>query len=106
MRHPHYARTLAGCGRVSSAGQSLEVRWTEQAKCLGGTSFAPSTMTEQGLEYTFSGGYAKNPKTQALTLHNDKTNTIADICRTLRIGRTTLYRYLAEGRTDAWQLPE
>jgi DNA invertase Pin-like site-specific DNA recombinase len=45
-------------------------------------------------------------KTQALTLHNDKTNTIADICRTLRIGRTTLYRYLAEGRTDARQLPE
>ncbi len=45
-------------------------------------------------------------KTQALTLHNDKTNTIADICRTLRIGRTTLYRYLAEGRTDARRLPE
>src|SRR5512147_2348491 len=45
-------------------------------------------------------------KTQALTLHNDKTNTIADICRTLRIGRTTRYRYLAEGRTDARQLPE
>jgi DNA invertase Pin-like site-specific DNA recombinase len=45
-------------------------------------------------------------KTQALTLHDDKTNTIADICRTLRVGRTTLYRYLAEGRTDARQLPE
>jgi len=45
-------------------------------------------------------------KAQALTLHNDKTNTIADICRTLRIARTTLYRYLAEGRTDARQLPE
>ena len=45
-------------------------------------------------------------KTQARTLHNDKTNTIADICRTLRIGRTTLYRYLAEGRTNARQLPE
>jgi DNA invertase Pin-like site-specific DNA recombinase len=45
-------------------------------------------------------------KSQALTLHDDKTNTIADICRTLRIGRTTLYRYLAEGRTNARQLPE
>ena len=45
-------------------------------------------------------------KTQALTLHGDKTNTIADICRTLRVGRTTLYRYLAEGGTDARQLPE
>jgi DNA invertase Pin-like site-specific DNA recombinase len=45
-------------------------------------------------------------KTQARTLYNDKANTIADICRTLRIGRTTLYRYLAEGRTDARQLPE
>ena len=29
-------------------------------------------------------------KSQALTLHDDKTNTIADICRTLRIGRTAL----------------
>jgi DNA invertase Pin-like site-specific DNA recombinase len=45
-------------------------------------------------------------KTQARTLYNDKANIIADICRTLRIGRTTLYRYLAEGRTDARQLPE
>jgi hypothetical protein len=39
-------------------------------------------------------------------LHNDRTNTVADICRTLRIGRTTLYRYLAEGRTGARQLPD
>jgi DNA invertase Pin-like site-specific DNA recombinase len=45
-------------------------------------------------------------KTRARTLYNDKANTIADIRRTLRIGRTTLYRYLAEGRTDARQLPE
>ncbi len=45
-------------------------------------------------------------KAQALTLHQDKTNTIADICRTLRIGRTTLYRYLAEGRPGARLLPE
>jgi DNA invertase Pin-like site-specific DNA recombinase len=34
-------------------------------------------------------------KAQALTLHKDKSNTINDICRTLRIGRSTLYRYLA-----------
>jgi DNA-directed RNA polymerase specialized sigma24 family protein len=34
----------------------------QQAKCLGGMSSAPSAMTEQGLEYTLSGGYAKNPK--------------------------------------------
>ena len=45
-------------------------------------------------------------KSRALTLHDDKTNTIADICRTVRIGRTTLYRYLAESRTNARQLPE
>ena len=30
--------------------------------------------------------------TQAL--YNDKTNSIADICRTLRISRATLYRYI------------
>lgn len=35
-------------------------------------------------------------RAQALTLHKDKTNTINDICRTLRIGRSTLYRYLAQ----------
>ena len=31
---------------------------------------------------------------QALTLYNDKTNTIDDICRTLNISRATLYRYV------------
>jgi len=35
-------------------------------------------------------------RAQALTLHKDKSNTISDICRTLRIGRSTLYRYLAQ----------
>lgn len=30
----------------------------------------------------------------AKTLHNDKTNSIAEICHTLGISRTTLYRYL------------
>lgn len=45
-------------------------------------------------------------RAQALTLHKDRSNSIADICRTLRIGRTTLYRYLAEGRTGARQLPD
>src|SRR5512135_152598 len=30
----------------------------------------------------------------AQALYNDKTNPIADICRTLRISRATLYRYL------------
>src|SRR5512135_859947 len=34
-------------------------------------------------------------KTQiAQALYQDKTNAIADICRTLRISRTTLYRYV------------
>jgi hypothetical protein len=33
---------------------------------------------------------------QALTLYKDKSNTIDDICRTLRVGRSTFYRYLAE----------
>ena len=31
---------------------------------------------------------------QAQTLYNDKTNTIDDICRTLKISRATLYRYV------------
>jgi DNA invertase Pin-like site-specific DNA recombinase len=31
---------------------------------------------------------------QALTLYNDKTNTIDEICRTLNISRATLYRYI------------
>jgi DNA invertase Pin-like site-specific DNA recombinase len=33
---------------------------------------------------------------QALTLYEDKSNTIDEICRTLRIGRTTLYRYVGK----------
>ncbi|HMB07613.1 MAG TPA: recombinase family protein [Isosphaeraceae bacterium] len=37
-------------------------------------------------------------RAQALTLYQDKSNTIDDICRTLRVGRSTLYRYLAEER--------
>jgi DNA invertase Pin-like site-specific DNA recombinase len=35
-------------------------------------------------------------RAQALTLHKDKLNTINDICQTLRIGRSMLYRYLAQ----------
>ena len=30
----------------------------------------------------------------AVSLYNDKTNSIADICRTLNISRATLYRHL------------
>ena len=37
-------------------------------------------------------------RAQALTLHSEESNTIDDICRTLRVGRSTLYRYLAEGK--------
>ena len=37
-------------------------------------------------------------RAQAIILHRDKSNTIDDICRTLRIGRSTLYRCLAEER--------
>jgi DNA invertase Pin-like site-specific DNA recombinase len=43
----------------------------------------------------------RKKRVQARTLHRDKANTIGDICRTLHISRTTLYRYLAEGKTDA-----
>jgi DNA invertase Pin-like site-specific DNA recombinase len=32
----------------------------------------------------------------ARRLHADKANTVGDICRTLRISRSTLYRYLKE----------
>jgi DNA invertase Pin-like site-specific DNA recombinase len=41
---------------------------------------------------------ALTPKTaqQALTLYNDKTNTIDEICRTLKISRATLYRYITK----------
>lgn len=31
----------------------------------------------------------------AQALYNDKTNSITDICRTLRISRATLYRYVS-----------
>ena len=37
-------------------------------------------------------------RAQALILHNDRSNTIDDICHTLRVGRSTLYRHLAEGK--------
>ncbi len=37
----------------------------------------------------------------ALALYNDKANSIADICRTLRISRATLYRYLKAGPDGA-----
>jgi DNA invertase Pin-like site-specific DNA recombinase len=39
---------------------------------------------------------ALTPKTaqQAQTLYDDKHNTIDEICRTLKISRATLYRYL------------
>src|SRR5512135_3617592 len=33
----------------------------------------------------------------AQALYRDKTNAIADICRTLRVSRATLYRYLKAG---------
>ena len=32
---------------------------------------------------------------QAISLYNDKTNSIADICSTFRISRATPYRYIA-----------
>jgi DNA invertase Pin-like site-specific DNA recombinase len=34
----------------------------------------------------------------AQALYNDKANSIADICKTLRVSRATLYRYLQVGR--------
>jgi DNA invertase Pin-like site-specific DNA recombinase len=37
-------------------------------------------------------------RAQAIILHRDESNTIDDICRTLRVGRSTLYRCLAEER--------
>ena len=33
---------------------------------------------------------------QLQTLYNDKTNTIDEICRTLKISRATLYRYISK----------
>src|SRR3954447_3660238 len=35
-------------------------------------------------------------RAQAVTLHGDPTNSVADICRTLGVSRATLYRYLGE----------
>jgi DNA invertase Pin-like site-specific DNA recombinase len=37
-------------------------------------------------------------RAQAIILHRDTSNTIDDICRTLRVGRSTLYRCFAEER--------
>ncbi len=34
----------------------------------------------------------------AQALYNDKANSIADICRTLRVSRSTLYRSVKAGR--------
>jgi DNA invertase Pin-like site-specific DNA recombinase len=34
----------------------------------------------------------------AQVLYRDKTNSIADICKTLRVSRATLYRYIQVGR--------
>jgi predicted transcriptional regulator YheO len=33
-------------------------------------------------------------------LYGDKTNSVADICRTLRISRATLYRYVKSGAEE------
>jgi len=43
----------------------------------------------------------------AQALYNDKTNSIADICRTLRISRSTLYRYITSNQREKarkWRL--
>jgi DNA invertase Pin-like site-specific DNA recombinase len=40
---------------------------------------------------------AKNKVAMAQALYNDKTNTIADICKTLHISKATLYRYIKAG---------
>ena len=37
-------------------------------------------------------------KRHAALLHSDPTNSVKDICGTLRISKATLYRYLAEQR--------
>ncbi len=39
----------------------------------------------------------KNKIAMAQALYNDKTNTIADICKTLHISKATLYRYIKAG---------
>ncbi len=36
--------------------------------------------------------------TMAQAFYNDKSNSIADICKTLRVSRSTLYRYVKPGR--------
>jgi DNA invertase Pin-like site-specific DNA recombinase len=36
----------------------------------------------------------------ARALYDDPSHSIADICRTLRVSRSTLYRYLAAGRSS------
>ena len=48
---------------------------------IGGRPKAKSIDTEQKIQ-------------MAQRLYNDKTNSIADICRTLNISRATLYRYV------------
>jgi DNA invertase Pin-like site-specific DNA recombinase len=44
-----------------------------------------------------------DPKKLAMgqQLYNDRNNSIADICKTLRVSRATLYRYLQAGRESA-----
>ncbi len=37
----------------------------------------------------------------AQALYNDKNNTIAEICKTLRVSRATLYRYVKVGQQSA-----
>ncbi len=45
--------------------------------------------------------HVKNKAAMAQALYNDKTNSIADICKTLNISRATLYRYIQSGaRTE------
>ena len=62
--------------------------------------------TKAGLEAARSRGRkggqprALNSKQVAIAqqLYNDKTNAIADICKTLNISRATLYRYIQTGQ--------
>jgi len=49
---------------------------------------------------------AKTQANIAQALYNDKTNSIADICKTLNISRATLYRYIkVEGRNQKNNVP-
>jgi hypothetical protein len=41
----------------------------------------------------------------AQALYNDKTNSITDICKTLRISKATLYRYVRTGDRDMTKQP-